>query len=146
MKRPNSYAKHALLEMHATLAGEMQTSNERYFKLVRKIREIESVLKMIDPALDLRQRAVKRRKSNAWFKRGTVYRRAMDVLRGATEPMTAREISERVLANANIRNPDKRAFAGLMSTINASLRNHDGKGIRRTNEGSPAKWRLTINQ
>jgi hypothetical protein len=51
MKRPNSYAKHALLEMHATLAGEMQTSNERYFKLVRKIREIESVLKMIDPAL-----------------------------------------------------------------------------------------------
>jgi hypothetical protein len=62
MKKPNSYAKHALLEMHATLAGQMQTSNEQYFKLIRKIREIESVLKMVDPALDLRQRAVKRRK------------------------------------------------------------------------------------
>jgi hypothetical protein len=91
--------------MHATPAGEMQTSNERYFKLVRKIREVESVLKMIDPTLDLRQRAVKRRKSNAWFKRGTVYRRAMDVLRAATEPLTAREIAERVLAKANIRTP-----------------------------------------
>jgi hypothetical protein len=39
MKRPNFCAKNALLEMHATLAGEMQTSNEQYFKLIRKIRK-----------------------------------------------------------------------------------------------------------
>jgi hypothetical protein len=25
------------------------------------------------------------------------------------------------------------------------LRNHDGKGVQRTNEGSPAKWRLAAN-
>jgi hypothetical protein len=79
---------------------------------------------------------VKRRRPNPWFKRGTVYRRAVDVLRTATEPLTAREIAERVLVTANIKTPDK---AG---SILASLRNHKGKGVERANEGAPAKWRL----
>jgi hypothetical protein len=39
-------------------------------------------------------------------------------------------------------NPDKAALADLIGTINSSLRNHDGKGVQRTNEGSPARWRL----
>jgi hypothetical protein len=72
------------------------------------------------------------------FKRGTVYRRAVDVLRTATEPLTAREIAERVLAAANISKPDKAALDDLIGTVLASLRNHQGKGVERANEGSPA--------
>jgi hypothetical protein len=34
---------------------------------------------------------------------------------------------------------------GLIATINSSLRNHDGKGVQRTNEGSPARWLITTN-
>jgi hypothetical protein len=60
----------------------------------------------------------------------------------ATEPLTAREIAERVLAAANIKRPDKAALADLIGTVLASLRNHQGKGVQRVNEGSPAKWRL----
>jgi hypothetical protein len=30
----------------------------------------------------------------------------------------------------------------LTSTINASLQNHAGNGVQRTNEGKPAKWTL----
>jgi hypothetical protein len=45
--------------------------------------------------------------TSGWFKRSTVYRRAVDVLRTATEPMTAREIAERVLAAANVKRPDR---------------------------------------
>jgi hypothetical protein len=58
--------------------------------------------------------------------------------------MTAREISERVLAAANIKKrPDRAALADLIGTINSSLRNHDGKGVQRTNESSPARWQIT---
>jgi hypothetical protein len=85
---------------------------------------------------------VKRRKPNAWFKRGTVYRRAVDVLRTATEPLTAREIAGRVLASANVIKPNKAALADLTGTILASLRNHKRKGVERANEGAPARWRL----
>jgi hypothetical protein len=97
---------------------------------------------MLDPAFNLRRIAVKRRQANPWFKRGTVYRRAVDALRTATEPLTARDIAERVLVTAKIEIPDKAALADLIGTINSSLRNHDGKGVQRTNEGSPARWQL----
>jgi len=97
---------------------------------------------MLDPAFNLRRIAVKRRQPNPWFKRGTVYRRAVDTLRTATEPLTAREIGELVLEKANMKRPDKDALQDLIGTINSSLRNHDGKGVQRTNEGSPARWRL----
>ena len=61
------------------------------------MRHVEVVIKMLDPAYNLNRIAVKRRKGNQWFKRGTLYRRALDVLRTATEPMTAPEIAAAVL-------------------------------------------------
>jgi hypothetical protein len=63
-------------------------------------------------------------------------------MRTATEPLTGREIAERVLAAANIKTPHKAAVADLTGSILASLRNHVGKGIQRTNDGSPARWKL----
>jgi hypothetical protein len=64
------------------------------------------------------------------------------VLRTATEPLTAREIAERMLVAAKVTDPDEDALADLAGSVLASLRNHKGKGIERTNEGAPARWRL----
>jgi hypothetical protein len=52
------------------------------------------------------------------------------------------EIAERVLASAKVDNPKRAAVADLTGSILASLRNHVGKGVQRTNEGSPARWEL----
>jgi len=60
----------------------------------------------------------------------------------AADPMTTRDIAETVLAAANITKPDKAALADLIGTIDSSLRNHEGKGVQRANEGNPAKWTL----
>jgi hypothetical protein len=35
---------------------------------------------------------------------------------------------------------DGSALADLIGTVLASLRNHDGNGVQRVKEGSPAKW------
>jgi hypothetical protein len=56
--------------------------------------------------------------------------------------LTAREIAERVLAAASVANPNKEALSDLTGSVLASLRNHKGKGIERTNEGAPARWQL----
>jgi hypothetical protein len=106
------------------------------------MRHIEAVIKMLDPGYSLRAISVKRRQANPWFKRGTVYRCAVDVLRTAPEPLTAHEIAEAVLVAAKVDNPKKAAVADLTGSILASLRNHKGKGVQRTNEVSPARWRL----
>jgi hypothetical protein len=131
-----------LERLHSELGGQILENKEEAQRLAGQMLHVEAVIKMLDPTYNLRRISVKRRTANPWFKRGTVYRRAVDVLRTATEPLTAREIAGRVLAAAKVDNPHKAAVADLTGSILASLRNHVGKGIERTNDGSPAKWRL----
>jgi len=131
-----------LERLHSELGGKILENRQERDSLAEQMRHVEAVIKMLDPSYSLRAIAVKRRKPNPWFKRGTIYRRAVDVLRTATDPLTAREIAEHVLAANNIERPDNDALADLIGTINSSLRNHDGKGVQRTNEGIPARWRL----
>ena len=147
MRRPtrDPYARPAiqtLERLHAELGGKILENKQEHENLAGQMRHIEAVIKMLDPSYSLRAISVKRRRPNPWFKRGTVYRRAVDMLRTATEPLTAREIAERVLAAAKVANPKKAAVADLTGSILASLRNHKGKGIERTNEGAPPRWRL----
>jgi hypothetical protein len=129
-----------LERLHSELGGQILENKEEAQRLGGQMLHVEAVIKMLDPTYNLRRIAVKRRKPNPWFKRGTVYRRAVDALRTAEGPLTAREIAGRVLEAANIKRPDKAALADMIGTINSSLRNHDGKGVQRTNEGSPARW------
>src|SRR5437764_6496638 len=124
------------------LGGKILENKQEHENLAGQMRHIEPVIKMLYPSYSLRAISVKRRRPNPWFKRGTVYRRAVDVLRTATEPLTAREIAERVLAAAKVANPGKEALADLTGSVLASLRNHKGKGIKRTNDGAPARWKL----
>jgi hypothetical protein len=49
--------------------------------MTRALAVILNAVSLYAVALDLRQRAVQRRKANRWFKKGTIYRRVMDVLR-----------------------------------------------------------------
>jgi hypothetical protein len=132
-----------LERLHSELGGQILENKEEAQRLAGQMLHVEAVIKMLDPTYNLRRISVKRRRPNPWFRRGTVYRRAVDALRTATEPMTAREIAERVLAAAKVTNPNKAAVADLTGSILASLRNHKGKGVQRTNEGSPARWELT---
>ena len=48
------------------------------------MRHVEAVIKMLDPGYNLARITVKRRQPNKWFKRGTLYRRAVTMRRGAT--------------------------------------------------------------
>ena len=147
MRRPTRSPFHrpamqTLKRLHAELGGQILENKTEALQLADSMRHVEAVIKMLDPTFNLRRIAVKRRQPNPWFKRGTVYRRAVDVLRTAEQPLTAREVAERVLTAANIKRPDKAALADLIGTVLASLRNHKGKGVQRANEGTPARWRL----
>jgi hypothetical protein len=56
--------------------------------------------------------------------------------------IVARGADKEDRAAANVTKPDKAALADVIGTALASLRNHDGKGVQRTDEGSPARRRL----
>jgi hypothetical protein len=127
MRRPtrDPYARPAiqtLERLHAELGGKILENKQERENLAGQMRHVEAVIKMLDTGYSLRAISVKRRQPNPWFKRGTVYLRAVDTMRTATEPLTAREIAERLLQAANVTSPNKEAVRDLVGTINSSLR------------------------
>jgi hypothetical protein len=146
-RRPtrDPYARPAiqtLERLHAELGGKILENRQEHANLAEQMRHVEAVIKLLDPGYSLRAIAVKRRTTSKWFKRGTLYRKAVDVLRVASAPMTATEIAWATLAANGVETDDKKAVQILGQGIQSSLRNHAGKGVEQTNEGSPAKWKL----
>jgi hypothetical protein len=100
------------------------------------------VVKMLEPGFNVATIAAKRRnKSNPWFKRGTLFRSAVDVMRRAAVPMTAREIADALVADKAPQATRKQAI-DLQAAILAA-RKRDGAMV--IGEGAPARWRLSAN-
>lgn len=134
-------AINTLERLHMELGGQILENRQRYDELSHQMRHVEAVIKMLDPGYNLARITVKRRKPNKWFKRGTLYRRALDVLRTAAGPMTTAEMGAAVLAAEGIDATKEDAQAVALG-IQHSLKNHEGKGVERVGEASPAKWRI----
>ena len=133
MRRPtrDPYARPAiqtLERLHAELGGKILENKQEHANLAEQMRHVEAVIKMLDPGYNLARITVKRRQPNKWFKRGTIYRRAVDVPRKATEPMTAPQIGAVILAAEGIEATNAEAQS-IALTIQHSLKNHEGNGV-----------------
>jgi hypothetical protein len=101
---------------------------------------VEAVVKMLQTGFNVCGIAAKRRTmSNPWFKRGTLFRSAVDVMRRAQVPMTARENSEALIAGKDPEATRKQAI-DLQAAILAALWKRDGAMV--FGAGAPARWRL----
>jgi hypothetical protein len=86
--------------LHAEFAGKLLANKREAIRLRTAMMQVEAVVKMLQPDFNVCGIAAKRRnKSNPWFKRGTPFRSAVDVLRRAEAPMTAREIADALVAD-----------------------------------------------
>ena len=77
-----------LSQLHAELAGKFAENRNAGVKIKTAMMQVEAVLQMLQPSFDVRGISAKRRnKSNPWFKGGTLFRSAVDVLRRAEAPL-----------------------------------------------------------
>jgi hypothetical protein len=112
-------------------------------RLADDMRHVKAVIRLFDPNYDIRRISVKRRyQCNNIFKRGTLFRSAIDTLRKAPEPMTARELVMAMLAAKSIVEPSAKQIQAIYSGVQVSLRNNEGRGVVRAGEGMPARWAL----
>jgi hypothetical protein len=87
-------ALHTLTQLHSELAGKIETNRKSCDKLRAQMVQVEAVMKMLEPDLDVSRIAAKRRNTgNPWFKRGTLYRSAVDVLQRKRSAPFARRAS-----------------------------------------------------
>jgi hypothetical protein len=132
-----------LIKLHADLGGQIFENRKRAEKLAEDMKHVEAVIRMFEPSFDVRKISMKRRyKSNPWFKRGTLFRHAIDALRVAEKPLTAREIAEAMIHAEGVSDPMPESVRDLIGGVNASLQNNAGKMVEKVGEGMPARWKL----
>ena len=132
-----------LVRLHADLGGKLRENRKEARRLAASMKHVEAVLKLLEPGYSVRSISARRRyKGNPWFKRGTVLRHALDVLRGAEKPLTVREITELMLKAKGIANANPNAFNDLSNGVRVSLRKYEGKGVVTTGDGAPARWTI----
>ena len=69
-----------LSQLHAELAGKFAENRSAGVKIKTAMMQVEAVLQMLKPSFDIRTISAKRRnKSKPLFKRGTLFRSAVDV-------------------------------------------------------------------
>ena len=85
--------------------------HERQVKARRAdLAHLDATIRLFDPNdIVIAVQPVRRRGYNDWFRPGGCCRRIHDVLRDATEPMTTREIVEKIMAANDLSSDDARA-------------------------------------
>jgi hypothetical protein len=134
------HALKTLTQLHAELAGKLNANLRETKRLRLAISQVEAVMKMLSPDVNLRLIAPKRRNvGNPWFKRGTLYRAVIDTLRKASEPMTAYDICKALLVG---KTPEatRNQETSLQAAILAALRARKGAAV--IAEGFPQRWQL----
>jgi hypothetical protein len=133
-------AAYTLGLLHAELAGKLLENKRAAVKIRTSMLQVEAVLKMLRPDFNIALIAPKRRViGNPWFKRGTMFRSAVDVMRRAGRPMTCREITDAVLEGKTPQ-PTRKQAIDVQAAILAALRKRNGRMV--VGEGSPARWRI----
>lgn len=142
MKR-NHPTLSALIKLHAYLGGQIWENKRKAESLANDMLHVEAVIKMLSPGFNVRAISIRRRyKGNAWFKRGTIYRHAVDEMRRADEALTAREITLRMLTARKVTDATPKEIRDLAGGVLTSLRNHDGDTVETTGAGFPQRWQL----
>ncbi len=131
-----------LVRLHADIGGQILENKREGLRLAENMKHVEHVIRLFDPDYNMRSISIRRRVTgNPWFKRGTLFREALDVLRNATEPLTVAGVTAAVLEAKDITNATERQRKGIEAGIRSCLETNAGKTVQRVGEGVPKRWR-----
>jgi len=132
----------ALRNKRSELAGIVLGLEQQLVQRRASLTHLDATMRLFDPELrpeDIRPR--RRRTCNAWFRPGECLRLIYDVLRDAPEPVTTRDLAERIMAMKRLSASDARERALIQKTILASL-NRARDTIERVETAGVVSWRV----
>ena len=131
-----------LRDKRSELAGLVKGLEQELSEHHAALTHLDATMRLFDP--EIRPEEIgppQRRRCNAWFRPGECLRLIYDVLREAPQPMTRREVVERMTALKSLSVGDDRQRALLKKTILASLNRARGT-IERVEAGGVVRWRV----
>jgi hypothetical protein len=132
----------SLREKRSEVAGILEGLERQVDARRADLAHLDATIGLFDPnEILVAVRPARRRRYNDWFRHGECRRKIHDVLRDATEPMTTREIVEKIMAAKHLSSEDVRARELIRNTVLGSL-NRATDTIERTQAGGSAAWRV----
>jgi hypothetical protein len=132
----------ALRNKRAELAGVVSQLERQLSRQRLDLTHLDATLRLFDPTI--RPTAIWPRRQyarNTWFRQGECLRLIYDVLREAAQPVTTRELAERIMQIKAIPADEARARDLVQRTLLASL-NRAKATIARGDAGGVVAWRL----
>jgi hypothetical protein len=112
----------ALLSKRSELAGRVLSLEQQLVQHRASLTHLDATLRLFDPELRPEEIHPRRpRGHNAWFRPGECLRLVYDVLRDTPEPVTTRELVDRIVEVKSIPDTGDRQRALIQKTILASL-------------------------
>lgn len=150
--------QHALRAKYAALTGELEqirVNIERIQREQAKLPALEARIPKLEALIESAAMLIKD-VSDGWEPEqtppvrpfthtlpvpfGSCGRRAMEVLRQATRPMTIRQVAQEVLRQTGHDEPDRKVLQRTQNAIDASLRKHRGRSVE-SSDHYPTQWR-----
>ena len=131
-----------LRDKRSELAGLVKGLEQELSEHRAALTHLDATMRLFDP--EIRPEEIgprQRRHCNAWFRPGECLRLIYDVLRDVPQPMTTREVVERVRELKSISVGDDRQRALIQKTVLASL-NRAKDTIERIEAAGVVRWRV----
>jgi hypothetical protein len=136
------HVMHALRNKRAELAGTLIQLEQQLVRQRADLTHLDATMRLFDPDIQPHEIPSKqRRPHSAWFRHGECLRLIYDELRDAPQPMTTRELTERIVRVKAIPADDDRSRELMQKTLLSSL-NRAKETIARIENGGVVSWRL----
>jgi hypothetical protein len=132
----------ALRNKRAELAGTLRQLEQQLVHQRANLAHLDATMRLFDPNIQPKDIRPKRpRVCNVWFRPGECLRLIYDELREATQPLTTRELAERLMRIKALPAADNSRRELVQKTLLASL-NRAKETIARVETGGVVSWRL----
>ena len=132
----------ALQRKRAELAGMLRQLEQQLVQQRANLAHLDATMRLFNP--DIRPNEIRPkqpRARNAWFRPGECLRLIYDELREATQPVTTRELAERIMRVKAIPAADDQRRELVQKTLLGSL-NRAKQTIARVEVAGVVSWRL----
>jgi hypothetical protein len=132
----------ALNAKYARLTGQLRKLDRQSEVLRRDISAVEATIRLFRKDWQGEGiAAVAPIKPSRWGGRGQGVRLALDVLRGAEHPLTAREVATGAFRMQGLALPDSKTITAVAGSIEQCLARRAGNGVNRI-DGKPPRWSI----
>jgi len=133
-----------LIRKRQEIAADLDAAQSRVRQLILDIDAVDATIRLVQPDIDLDVVKVRPTPRRHEAHRGDTSRLILSLLREVGEPLSHREITQRVMAARGLNLADRALCQTMRDRVGASLRGMRERGALASNEGngSGMRWHL----